>query len=76
MFLTLEDETGCINVVIYEAYQTLYRAEIIHGGILIVHGELQVSKGANNNSYKTTHVIAKRISSISEKNHQKTRNFH
>ncbi|AWF82354.1 error-prone DNA polymerase [Microbulbifer sp. A4B17] len=76
MFLTLEDETGCINVVIYEAYQTLYKAEIIHGGILIVHGELQISKEANNNSYKTTHVIARRISSISEKNYQKTRNFH
>ncbi|WP_444911366.1 error-prone DNA polymerase [Microbulbifer sp. PAAF003] len=76
MFLTLEDETGCMNVVIYEAYQTLYRAEIIHGGILIIHGELQVSKGANNNSYKTTHVIARRILSINEKNYQKTRNFH
>ncbi|WP_444925678.1 error-prone DNA polymerase [Microbulbifer sp. TRSA002] len=76
MFLTLEDETGCINVVIYEAYQTLYKAEIIHGGILIVHGELQISKEANNNSYKTTHVIARRILSINEKNYQKTRNFH
>ncbi|WP_444917971.1 error-prone DNA polymerase [Microbulbifer sp. JMSA003] len=72
MFLTLEDETGSINIIIYEACQTLYKLEITQGSILGVYGTFETTK----DSYcKTYHIIAKKIVCHNYKTLQASRNF-
>lgn len=40
-FMTLEDETGVINVVVFEKLFDIYRKEILHSRLLMVEGKLQ-----------------------------------
>ncbi len=54
LFMTLEDETGPINVVIWEAVQERFRREILGGRVLLVSGELQQHDGV-------IHLVAKRF---------------
>jgi error-prone DNA polymerase len=54
MFLTLEDDTGIVNLVVWAQVLEAYREAAVTGGFLIIGGELQRQDGV-------THVIARRI---------------
>ena len=53
-FVTLEDETGQINVVVWKQLAEQYRAELLNARLLGVSGELQIEG-------KVIHVIARRL---------------
>ncbi|WP_372893116.1 OB-fold nucleic acid binding domain-containing protein [Rhodosalinus sp.] len=59
IFLTLEDETGVVNVVVWRALYERFRRAVIAARMLRVTGKLQREAGV-------THVIAERIEDISE----------
>lgn len=54
MFLTLEDDTGIVNLIVWARVLEAYREAAVTGGFLIIGGELQKQDGV-------THVIARRI---------------
>ena len=54
VFLSLEDETGIINVIVWPQLVERYRREVLEGQLLRVSGQLQ---NANN----TQHLIARHI---------------
>lgn len=58
IFLTLEDETGVINVIVWRKLYEQYRRAIIAGRLLRVTGRLQHEGGV-------THLIAEHIEDIS-----------
>ncbi|MDQ7947973.1 MAG: error-prone DNA polymerase, partial [Pedobacter sp.] len=47
-FISLEDETGWFNLVIFEKLFETYRKEILHSRLLMVEGRLQKEKGVTN----------------------------
>lgn len=53
LFMTLEDETGAGNIVVWESLFDRYRKEIIQSRLFMVEGQLQVEG-------EVIHVIAKR----------------
>ena len=57
-FVTLEDETGTINVIVWKALRERQRSELIHAKLLAVYGVWQrdVDSGA-----QVRHLIAKRL---------------
>lgn len=57
-FITLEDETGTMNLVIFKNLFNVYRKEIIQSRLLMVEGRLQ-KEG------QVTHVIVSRCFNIS-----------
>ena len=58
IFLTLEDETGIVNVVVWRALYERFRRAVISGRLLRVTGRLQRESGV-------THLIAEEIEDIS-----------
>ncbi|MGC6528501.1 MAG: OB-fold nucleic acid binding domain-containing protein [Paracoccaceae bacterium] len=58
IFLTLEDETGVINVIVWRNLFEAFRRAIISGRLLRVRGRLQREGGI-------THIIAEHIEDIS-----------
>ncbi|MFP4275271.1 MAG: OB-fold nucleic acid binding domain-containing protein [Paracoccaceae bacterium] len=59
IFVTLEDETGVVNVIVWRHVYERFRRAVIAGRLLRVTGRLQREQGV-------THVIAERIEDISE----------
>jgi len=59
IFVTLEDETGVVNVIVWRHVYEQFRRAVIAGRLLRVTGRLQRAQGV-------THVIAERIEDISE----------
>ena len=53
-FLTLEDETGQVNIIVWERIGDEYRRPLLESRLLEVHGELQRQEGV-------MHVIARRL---------------
>jgi error-prone DNA polymerase len=53
-FLTLEDESGQVNVIVWERVGRAQRRALIESRLLEVHGELQQQDGV-------THLIARRL---------------
>jgi error-prone DNA polymerase len=53
LFMTLEDETGAANIVVWEKLFDQYRKEIIQSRLFMVEGQLQVEG-------EVIHVVAKR----------------
>jgi DNA-directed DNA polymerase III PolC len=53
-FLTLEDESGQINVIVWERIASEQRRALLEARLLEVHGELQQQEGV-------THLIARRL---------------
>lgn len=53
-FLTLEDETGQVNIIVWESIGEQYRRALLESRLLEVRGELQRQDGV-------THVIARRL---------------
>ncbi|MFC3615234.1 OB-fold nucleic acid binding domain-containing protein [Lutimaribacter marinistellae] len=58
IFLTLEDETGVVNVIVWRAIYERFRRAVIAGRMLRVTGRVQRSHGV-------THVISEEIEDIS-----------
>ncbi len=58
VFLTLEDETGVVNVVIWRNLYETYRRAIIAGRMIRVHGQVQREN-------TVIHVVAKTITDVS-----------
>ena len=59
IFLTLEDETGVINVIVWRKLYEAFRRAIIAGRLLRVTGRMQHEGGVS-------HLIAERIEDISD----------
>jgi DNA-directed RNA polymerase len=59
IFLTLEDETGVVNVIVWRRMYEDFRRAVISGRMLRVTGRLQ-------RAHSVTHVIAERIEDISD----------
>ena len=57
IFLSLEDETGIINVIVWPKLVERFRAEVLQTGLLKVHGKLQNANGSQ-------HVVAARFESL------------
>jgi error-prone DNA polymerase len=53
-FLTLEDETGQVNIIVWERIGEEYRRALVESRLLEVHGELQRQEGV-------MHVVARRL---------------
>ena len=53
-FLTLEDETGQLNVIVWERVGEAYRGALVRSQLLEVHGRLQREEGV-------THLVARRL---------------
>jgi single-strand DNA-binding protein len=58
IFITLEDETGIVNVIVWSSLYERYRRAVISGRLLRVIGRLQRGSGV-------THIIAEQIEDIS-----------
>ncbi|MEP2530845.1 OB-fold nucleic acid binding domain-containing protein [Shimia sp.] len=58
IFVTLEDETGVVNVIVWRSLYERFRRAVIAGRMLRVTGRIQ----RENN---VTHVIAERVEDIS-----------
>ncbi|WP_317055185.1 OB-fold nucleic acid binding domain-containing protein [Roseovarius rhodophyticola] len=58
IFLTLEDETGVVNVVVWRALYERFRRAVIAGRLLRVTGRVQRQSGV-------VHVLAEEIEDIS-----------
>jgi error-prone DNA polymerase len=54
IFVTLEDETGQINLVLWKQIAEQYRAELLNARLLGVAGELQIEG-------QVIHVVARRL---------------
>jgi error-prone DNA polymerase len=55
VFVTIEDETGIANLIVWPALVELFRNEIINATLLIVEGRLQRSEEG------VTHIVAERL---------------
>lgn len=58
IFLTLEDETGVVNIVIWRKLYETYRRAIISGRMLRITGTLQRENSV-------THIIAQHVEDLS-----------
>ena len=59
LFITIEDETGFSNLVVWETMFDKYRKEIIQARLLMVEGKLQIEG-------KVVHVIVKRCFNLNK----------
>lgn len=59
IFLTLEDETGVVNIIVWRVMYEKFRRAVIAGRMLRVTGRLQ-------RAHSVTHVLAERIEDISD----------
>ncbi|GIT89051.1 hypothetical protein ROBYS_40670 [Roseobacter sp. OBYS 0001] len=58
IFLTLEDETGVVNVIVWRNIYEKFRRAVIAGRMLRVTGRLQ-------RAHSVTHVLAEEIEDLS-----------
>lgn len=77
MFMSLEDETGTSNVIVWSATQERFRSEILTGKLLIIKGTVEIAtEGVN---VPIVHVIAGHIQNVTDRLHNlalKSRDFH
>src|SRR5690606_38736658 len=57
LFVTIEDETGFTNLVVWSKIFSRYRREILQSRLLLVEGQIQVEKNV-------IHVVAKRCHNL------------
>lgn len=83
VFVTLEDETGNINVVVWQATQEQFRRELLNSQLLIVKGRLEIgveTDESTNKTYNVVHVIAGHLADhshrLAEEFQLKSRDFH
>jgi len=63
-FITLEDEGGIANLVVFEKLFDTYRKEILQSRLLMVEGKLQVE--GKENETKVIHVVVKRCFNLNK----------
>lgn len=59
IFLTLEDETGAVNVIVWQNIYERFRRPVIAGRMLRITGRLQ-------RAHDVTHILAEKIEDISD----------
>ena len=59
IFLTLEDETGVVNIIVWRKIYERFRRAVIAGRMLRVTGRMQRAHGV-------THVLAEEVEDISD----------
>jgi error-prone DNA polymerase len=77
IFMSLEDETGTSNVIIWNATQERFRTEILTGKLLIIKGTVEIL--AEGVGTPIVHVIAGHIQNVTHRLHElalKSRDFH
>jgi error-prone DNA polymerase len=77
LFMSLEDETGTSNVVIWNSTQERFRTQILTGKLLIIRGTVEILR--ENVSVPVVHIIAGHIENVSERLNSlamKSRDFH
>ncbi|NDY97050.1 error-prone DNA polymerase [Wenzhouxiangella limi] len=65
IFLSLEDETGIINVIVWPKLLERYRREVLQGQILRVTGTLQNAQGSQHLIAKSLHSEDHRLANLS-----------
>ncbi|MBT8004628.1 MAG: hypothetical protein HN578_17095, partial [Rhodospirillales bacterium] len=60
IFLTLEDETGVANIIVWADKFEAYRRQVLRARLIRIHGRLQ-RQGI------VTHIVAHRIEDLSER---------
>lgn len=58
IFLTLEDETGVVNIIVWRRIYEKFRRAVIAGRMLRVTGRLQ-------RAHSVTHILAEQIEDLS-----------
>ncbi|WP_346837130.1 error-prone DNA polymerase [Microbulbifer sp. SAOS-129_SWC] len=76
LFLTLEDESGPVNVVLWEQVQQRYRAEIQRGIILEISGTTQISVEGSADGSSVIHLVGREIRCWEWGEVQAVRSFH
>ncbi len=77
LFLTLEDETGNINVIVWKGTQETFRHALLTSRLLLIKGTVEINK--DNVSHPVIHVIAGQLHDYSarlESLSLKSRDFH
>lgn len=77
MFLSLEDETGTSNVIVWQQTQERFRREILTGKLLIIKGIVQIA--TENVATPIIHIVAGHIQNVTERLNElalKSRDFH
>ena len=80
IFVTLEDETGNINIIVWKDTQNTFRKSLLTAKLLLVKGTLEVNRDSNNPRYSVTHVVAGQLIDytykLAEDFNLKSRDFH
>lgn len=66
IFVTIEDETGPINVIVWKSLRETQRAEVLHARLLAVHGTWQRSEenGAPKGYGAVRNLVARRLEDL------------
>ncbi len=69
IFITLEDETGPVNVIVWKSLREAQRAEVLHARLLAVHGVWQRSEEGGNQDGKkgfgaVRNLVAQRLEDL------------
>ena len=67
IFITLEDETGTLNVIVWKSLRETLRSEVLHARLLAVHGTWQRSEESNSQAGygAVRNLIAKGLEDLS-----------
>ena len=67
IFVTLEDETGPVNVIVWKSLRDTQREEVMHARLLVVHGVWQRSEeGGKAKGYGAVrNLVAHRLEDLS-----------
>jgi error-prone DNA polymerase len=57
-FVTIEDETGCVNVIVWKALKQRQRSKLLHARLLAVHGTWQRDEDSGG---QVCHLVATRL---------------
>jgi error-prone DNA polymerase len=65
IFITLEDETGPVNVIVWKSLRETQRAEVLHARLLAVHGVWQRSEEGGQKGYGAVrNLVAQRLQDL------------
>ena len=64
MFVTLEDETGPVNVIVWPAMVDVWRNALLRSQLLAVEGVWQCSAGAPGSKAVVRHLVAQRFKDL------------
>jgi len=77
LFLTLEDETGNTNVIVWKGTQETYRQVLLTSKLMLIKGTVEINN--DNVSHPVVHIIAGQLHDYSERLEDlsiKSRDFH